>query len=152
MVKDGSKEPKRILFPAVREKSEFWDPYPSKADDFAARVQAGIIYTFRHRLPSLRQPRDTYRGIPRSEVARDLVFRLADPEGFSQRHGANVVRAIDEFVQDKHDALAKWRQEKDEAAQEFEEASRLPTPPLGFHWAHQPRKWVPSRTYRLVAG
>ena len=148
----GGDGPAQIVFPSAREKAEFWDAYPSERGEFAARVEEGIIYTFRPRFPSLRPPKETYEGISRFEVGRDLVFWLADPKGFEQRHTATVMRAVEEFVRDRDDALAEWRQAEDEASRAIEDASRLPTAPLGFYWAYQPRKWVPSWTYRLAAG
>ena len=141
----------RLVFPAQREKPVFWDTYPHEADAFTARVDEGIVYSFRLRLPRLRSPKDTYEGISRSAVGRDLVFWLADPEGFEACHDEAVVRAIEEFKQDRHDAMVEWRQGTEEAQKAFEEASRLPTPPLGFQWVYRRRKWVPWSEFRLAA-
>ena len=138
-----------LVFPAQREKPEFWDAYPRDADAFAARVQEDIYYTFRLRLPSLRSPKDTYQGINRSEVGRDLVFWLADQVGFVQRHDNTVMRAIEEFIHDRQDALTMWRQGNHNAERAFEEASRLPTPPVGYRWTYLRRKWMLDSKYRL---
>lgn len=138
-----------LVFPAQREKPEFWDAFPRDADAFAARVQEGILYTYRLRFPSLRSPRDTYRGINRSAVGRDLVFWLPDQVGFAREHDSNVMRAIEEFVHDRNDALILWRQELQNADRAFEAASRLPTPPVGFCWVYQRRRWVNDTEHRL---
>jgi hypothetical protein len=139
----------QLVFPAQREKPEFWDAYPRAADAFAARVQEDIYYKFRLRWPSMRQPKETYQGIPRSDVGRNLVFWLADQVGFLKRHDNTVMRAIEEFIHDRQDALTTWRRGNHNAETAFQEAGRLPTPPLGFHWVYQRRKWVPGYTYRL---
>lgn len=139
-----------LVFPAQREKPEFWDAFPRDADAFAARVEEGILHTYRLRLPSLRSPRDTYRGISRSAVGRDLVFWLADQVGFAQEHDSNLMRAIEEFVHDRNDALIMWRQELHNADRAFEAERRLPTPPFGFCWVYQRgRRWVNNTEHRL---
>ena len=83
-----------LVFPAQREKPEFWDAFPRDADAFAARVKEGILYTYRIRFPSLRSPRDTYRGINRSAVARDRVFWLPDQVGFDTANASTEIRSI----------------------------------------------------------
>jgi hypothetical protein len=140
-----------LVFPDQREKPEYWDAYPKDTDAFAARVHEGIVYSYLLRLPSKREPKESYQGIHRSAVGQDLIFWLADPKDFARRHDTIVIRAIEEFIHDRQDAMVEWRQGIESAHRAFAEASRLPTPPLGFQWVSQQRKWVIRSVYRLEA-
>lgn len=58
----------QLVFPPNSEKPEFWWGYPTDAHEFASQVDEGMLYRYRLRHPSKRQPKDSYQGIDRKSV------------------------------------------------------------------------------------
>ena len=77
-----------------------------------------------------RELQESYRGVPRQEVARPCFLWRSDPEGFGARHPPDIGEAIRDFITDRS------QREEEEKAWRAAEAERCepPTPPIGYSW------------------
>ena len=126
----------KLEFPASVAKAEFWEQYPNDVESFDEQVRQGISYTVELRDPS--PPPDplqeSYGGMPRQEVDRLSLFWRSDPAEFESRHKPEVLKAIQEYADDRDRLESEARSARERWERKVEDVRRLPTPPVGYEW------------------
>jgi hypothetical protein len=125
-----------IRFPEGARKRQFWAAYPKDEAAFRRFVipesydEEGIVFYPDHVSHRARALQDSYRGMPRQEVARLCFFWRSDLEGFEAKHSPDTMEAIQDFLVDR------TQRQKEEKAWRVAEAERCkpPTPPVGYSW------------------
>lgn len=138
-------EYRQIRFPPGARKTEFWLNHTR--DEVELRelcAQQGydeespVVFDHIRGFPGL--PRDlcpSYRGIPRTDVARLCFLWQTDKARFEATHSITELSAIREYLADRDSRSAENLARDAVAAEEAEP----PTPPIGFHWVAVPTEW-----------